>query len=264
MQTARRGICTRVMKAFSAAIIGLSAALAMPSAALPADKHNPTCPDLASISFGPDQEMLSFRKEFLEGKAILIVEGDVELDDSERLDAAIARSGPIDEIWLRSPGGVAAEGPRIGKVIRKWNLATHVPDGWGCASACTMAFLGGRVRSVAPGGVYAVHIFSAVNNKDYQADIRKAKSAKGERKILYYIARREQSAAQLATEENDYAIRMGVSRKLLSEIIYRQKQDDLDDVSDKKDASGKKIVDRSTIRCLTQSEMRYYNVINAD
>lgn len=54
----------------------------------------------------------------------------------------------------------------------------------------------------------------------------------------------------LASEDNDFLIRMGVSRKLLTEIMYKQKAV----------AAGD---DKSTRRCLTQSEAVKYNVANA-
>jgi hypothetical protein len=44
---------------------------------------------------------------------------------------------------------------------------------------------------------------------------------------------------------------MGVSRKLLTEVMYRQK------------AVAEQGEDRSTRRCLTQDEVRRYNIVNA-
>jgi hypothetical protein len=59
------------------------------------------------------------------------------------------------EVWLDSPGGDPFEGFRIGQVIRDLQLATVVPEGAFCASACTMAFLGGVERRIE--GPYLVH-----------------------------------------------------------------------------------------------------------
>jgi len=61
----------------------------------------------------------------------------------------------------------------------------------------------------------------------------------------------EQDAALLASEDNDFLIRMGVSRKLLTEVMYQQKAV----------ASGSD--DKSTRRCLTSAEAIKYNVANA-
>jgi hypothetical protein len=45
---------------------------------------------------------------------------------------------------------------------------------------------------------------------------------------------------------------MGVSRKLLSDVMYQQKADAFQ--------GG----DKSTLRCLTGDELQHYNVVNAD
>ena len=58
----------------------------------------------------------------------------------------------------------------------------------------------------------------------------------------------EQDSALLASEDNDFLIRMGVSRKLLTEVMYRQKA--------VADSGG------STRRCLTREEAWKYNVAN--
>ena len=58
----------------------------------------------------------------------------------------------------------------------------------------------------------------------------------------------EQDSAMLASEDNDFLIRMGVSRKLLTEVMYQQKA--------VADSGG------STRRCLTRDEALKYNVAN--
>ena len=74
--------------------------------------------------------------------------------------------------------------------------------------------------------------------------------AQGADKAVELISGVEQESAMLASEDNDFLIRMGVSRKLLTEIMYKQKAV----------AAGG---DKSTRRCLTQSEAVKYNVANA-
>ena len=68
--------------------------------------------------------------------------------------------------------------------------------------------------------------------------------------MLRELALREQDAALLASEDNDFLIRMGISRKLLTEVMYQQQAAALD------------ANDTSTIRCLTRQEMVRYNVVN--
>jgi hypothetical protein len=60
----------------------------------------------------------------------------------------------------------------------------------------------------------------------------------------------EQSSALLATEDNDFLIRMGISRDLLTEVMYQQQARGTED-------------DPSTRYCLTPEEIYQYNVMNA-
>ena len=74
--------------------------------------------------------------------------------------------------------------------------------------------------------------------------------SKGANATVDLIGEIEQSSAVLATEDNDFLIRMGVSRKLLSDVMYKQK------------AIATQGEDRSTRRCLTPEELKRYNVVN--
>ena len=65
----------------------------------------------------------------------------------------------------------------------------------------------------------------------------------GEENTVGLIGEIEQQSALLASEDNDFLIRMGVSRKLLTEVMYRQ------------NAVEEQGSDRSTRRCLTQDEV---------
>ena len=154
---------------------------------------------------------------------------------------------PIDEIWLRSPGGVARAGNEAGKVIRASGIPTRIPSGWACFSACNFLFMGGAIRFVDPGGLFVVHMFTHVGDKQAV----KQELAKGADATIGLIGDVEQDSAMLASEDNDFLIRMGVSRKLLTEVMYKQKAVEDGDS------------DKSTRRCLTQAEALKYNVANA-
>ncbi|HEV7228250.1 hypothetical protein [Brevundimonas sp.] len=190
----------------------------------------------------PSGNSTIYRIDYRTGQKILIVEGRVDATASFNLDAAIRANIPIDEIWFNSPGGIAVEGPRMGKIIRDWGIPTRVPSGWWCVSACNFAFLGGPIRSVDEGGQYAVHMFSATRNDIETGRTERAIRERGQAGLAASLTEYEESSALLATDQNDFMIRMGVSRRLLSEVMYQQP------------AAG--------IRCLTQSEMRSYNVVN--
>jgi hypothetical protein len=148
-----------------------------------------------------------------------------------------------DEIWLRSPGGNAQVGNQAGRFIRDNNMTTRIPAGWACFSACNFLFMGGVVRHVDAGGLFIVHMFTFTSNREA---IRQARE-RGDAGTVGLIGDIEQRSALLASEDNAFLLRMGISRNLLTEIMYRQ--------SAVGDAEN-----RSTRRCLTQEEVNRYFV----
>ena len=96
------------------------------------------------------------------------------------------------------------------------------------------------------GGIFVVHMFTHLADKDAVH----AEVSQGADKAAQLIGDVEQDSAMLASEDNDFLIKMGVSRKLLTEVMYKQKAV----------ASGE---DKSTRRCLTGQEAVKYNVANA-
>jgi hypothetical protein len=206
------------------------------------DPNNPTCP--LSPNWSTNREM-RFTAQTVNGTHVLLAEGAVDENLLPRLEAAL-RDESIEEIWLRSPGGNAQVGNRAGTMIRQTGLPTRIPAGWACFSACNFLFMGGRLRFVDPGGLFIVHMFTFTNNREA---IREARQG-GDQSTVGLIGDIERDSALLASEDNDFLIRMGLYRTLLTEIMYRQRA-----VGDGQD--------RSTMRCLTQEELRRYNVVNA-
>lgn len=222
----------------------LFAGLALLAMALPVQavaQAWPNCPRISPGQF-PAGDQTIYRIDYRDGLKILIVEGGIDASASARLDASIRANMPIDEIWFNSPGGVAIEGPRMGRIIRTWGIPTRVPTGWWCISACNFAFLGGPIRSIDDNGQYAVHMFSRTQADAESGWTARAIRERGAAGLTESLANYEETSAQLATDQNDFIIRMGVSRRLLSEVMYQQP------------AAG--------VRCLTPGEMRLYNVVN--
>jgi hypothetical protein len=242
-----------VRRATALALAALLASAAAPAAAQDGahDARNPTCPPLASMQFADLNKML-FRLDTSSGKRVLIADGKINPFASTLLEQAIKANLPLDELWIRSPGGYAEEGMRLGAVIRNYGLPTRIPAGWWCASACTFMFLGGPIRTIEPDGVYAVHMFSEVTAQAFRPELDQAYRPGGMDQVLNDIAKVEQNSALTASRENDFIIRMGASRKLLSEAMYRQKSTAFGGATD-----------LSTIRCLQADELKRYNVVNA-
>jgi hypothetical protein len=207
-----------------------------------ADPDNPTCPKAMNWS---TYRQMRFTLDESGGHRILKAEGLIDEGAPERLQAALAQYDPnkIEEIWVRSPGGDARAGNRMGKMIRDAAIPTRIPKGWACFSACNFVFMGGWARFVDEGGIFAVHMFTHI------VDREALRSEVAGDKAAGTVAGIEQDSALLASEDNDFLIRMGVSRKLLTDVMYKQK------------AVAEAGADRSTRRCLTQDEVKHYNVV---
>lgn len=224
----------------------LVAALLLGGAAKPVpDPVNPTCPRSPDWSAG---RPMQFRVHEAAGRKVLLAEGAIDAGTPALLEAALETHKPVDEIWFRSPGGDAAAGNAAGRIIRKAGIPTRIPAGWACFSACNFMFMGGPIRVVEPGGLFIVHMFTHTGDRALIAE----EVAKGHDNTVGLIGDIEQSSALLASDDNDFLIRMGVSRKLLTEVMYKQRA-----VADGGDAG-----DKSTRRCLTIDEVYRYNVAN--
>jgi len=229
---------------YAARLAAILIALPSLAAAEVMDPANPTCPKALNFSTYP---IMKFTLDTSSGKRILRAEGVIDEDVALRLDEALKANAPVDEIWFRSPGGNARAGNEAGKVIRKTGIPTRIPAGWACFSACNFMFMGGAIRYVDDGGLFIVHMFTHVGDKEAV----RSELAKGTDEAIGLIGDVEQDSALLASEDNDFLIRMGVSRKLLTEVMYQQK------------AVAEGSEDRSTRRCLTGAETLKYNVANA-
>lgn len=217
------------------------------AAAAPAqqmDPNNPTCPAAPNWSSNARMELTPADRN---GARVLLAEGAVDEGVAGRLRAALDADPNISEIWLRSPGGNARAGNEAGRLIRQNypGMVTRVPAGWACFSACNFVFMGGQLRVVEPGGLFMVHMFTHTGNRE----AIRSEVAAGTESTVAMIGAIEQSSAQLASEDNDFLIRMGVSRRLLTEVMYAQQAVATDE-------------NLSTRRCLNQDEVYLYNVAN--
>lgn len=228
--------------ALGKSFVAAFALLEMAASAAP-DPLNPTCPRALNWS---TYARMKFTPETIGGVKVLKAEGKIDEDMPLRLKDAMEANAPIDEVWIRSPGGDARAGNAAGRIIREMGVPTRIPAGWACFSACNFVFMGGPIRFVDGGGLFVVHMFTHLGDKEAV----RSELAKGDDSAISLIGEVEQDSAMLATEDNDFLIRMGISRKLLTEVMYRQKAV----------ASGG---DKSTRRCLTGAEAVKYNVANA-
>lgn len=228
-----------------AALALLSGALLCAQSPVPMDPANPTCPKAPDWSANKIMSLKVVKKG---GAEVLLAEGPIDQTLPDRLKKALADHPDISEIWLRSPGGNARAGNAAGRLIRGApGLVTRIPAGWTCFSACNFVFMGGQLRVVEPGGNFMVHMFTMTNDRDAIDQ----SVALGTETTVELIGDIEQESALLASEDNDFLIRMGVSRKLLTDIMYKQKA-----------VASSGGGNQSTRRCLTQDEVFQYNVAN--
>lgn len=208
----------------------------------PMDRENPTCP--ANPDWGPATAM-SLTTRNGGDHHILVAEGVIDETLPARLRAAIDGDELIGEIWLRSRGGDAVAGNEAGRIIRSFpGMLTRIPEGATCFSACNFMFMGGDRRHVDDGGVFMVHMFTHTADRTVISE----SVMDGTAATTELIGEIEQSSALLASQDNDFLIRMGISRRLLTEVMYRQQAVRTQD-------------NPSTRYCLSQDEVRLYNVV---
>ena len=222
------------------ALVSLSAQGAAQSAM---DPVNPTCP--AEPDWGPAERMQLSTREG-EDMNVLVAEGMVDTGFPHRLREAIEADPMIGEIWIKSRGGDARAGNEAGRIIRSYpGMVTRIPSGWACFSACNFVFMGGSIRHVDPGGIFMVHMFTHTGDRS----VINESVLDGTEATTELIGAIEQSSALLASEDNDFLIRMGISRLLLTEVMYQVQAVGTD-------------ADPSTRYCLSDDEVLEYNVMN--
>lgn len=214
-----------------------------PALAQARDPVNPTCPANPNWSTNPS---MTFTRAVVNGVAVLKAEGRIDAETPVHLQAALAEyQDQIEEIWLSSPGGDARAGTQAGFVIRRAGYPTRIPTGWACFSACNFMFMGGEARFVDPGGLFIVHMFTHVGD----GSAARQDLARGGDGSVGLVGEIEQASALLASEDNDFLIRMGVSRQLLTDVMYQVRAV----------PTGS---NRETRRCLTAEEITQYRVDN--
>ncbi len=110
-----------------------------------------------------------------------------------------ANLAPGDVVLLASPGGDLAQATIMGEIIRQHQLATAVgsADASGrvkpayCASACVMAYAGGKTRYGVPGSALGVHRF--VTTRPVEDPVAEAQRISGA--VLGYMTRMGVSSA---------------------------------------------------------------------
>jgi hypothetical protein len=146
----------------------------------------------------------------------LSVTGAYGTHSEELVRRALAENKGVREVVLEGPGGRAAVGFELFRLFRERKLATRVDRG--CASACTLAFLGGVQRTVSPSGRLGFHSasFPGMGESDMQDANR------GIRNFLVYSARLTPEFARKVIDTPSESIWMPTHEELLAgKVITR-------------------------------------------
>lgn len=131
----------------------------------------PTCSD---ADLGRSMRAVS---ETVNSVRVLALVGKIEHADkngrggsADAVSSAIRAVRNYDEIWLCSGGGSVDQGQKIGKLLASVRAKVYVPEGFLCASSCTIASLGGYLRIIHPAAHFIIHASSDVKNFDPEKD----------------------------------------------------------------------------------------------
>jgi hypothetical protein len=110
---------------------------------------------LFPIIFLNDPEMANYSIRVMRGGTEVEITGGFKHGLIEDFTKVLDSSKQIRVVHLDSPGGRDVEGRRMFDLIRQRGLITYVSSD--CASACTLAFAGGRERFLRPGATLGFH-----------------------------------------------------------------------------------------------------------
>ncbi|RWP76890.1 hypothetical protein [Mesorhizobium sp.] len=182
---------------------------------------------LASVLLGATaaQAGLQFRAGQTDaGLRYIVVSGDFAYHDDLSVFETLARSNASVAVTFQSPGGNIQKAMELGRLIRRLGLNTVQFRAVECASACSLAFLGGVLRYAEPGAI-------GVHKSSFSGDIPMSTEDA--------VSSVQQMTAEIIT----YMVEMGVDPALLQLSL----QYDSDD-----------------IRYLSKSEMAKYKVVTLD
>ena len=105
-----------------------------------------------------------------EGKVVVILTGEIAPGDTDRLQQIIKTANDsgkiVSGIRLNSSGGNLLEGVKLADAIRFAKIASVVPKGSTCASACFIAFAAGAEKFASYGASVGVHGASDKNGQE--------------------------------------------------------------------------------------------------
>ena len=96
-----------------------------------------------------------FHIELVNNGRVVAFTGGINESAAVALDKAIVDAPKVTTVRLESPGGWLREGERMAAVVRRYGLRTRIETE--CHSSCTLVFLAGNDRTMAPGARLGFH-----------------------------------------------------------------------------------------------------------
>ncbi|MEI9420622.1 hypothetical protein O7A70_05470 [Mesorhizobium sp. Cs1299R1N1] len=155
------------------------------------------------------------------GLHYILVSGDFAYRDDLSVFEALAQSSAAKAVTFRSPGGNIQKAMELGRLIRRLGLGTAQFRASECASACSLAFLGGVMRFAEAGSI-------GVHKSSFQGD------------VPFSTQEAVSAVQQITADVITYMIEMDVDPALLQLSLQ---------------------YDSNDIRYLSMSEMAKYSVV---
>ena len=133
---------------------------------------------------------LALAAEFfiLPGTKTLLMMGETKSSDVETLTSYLAKGDQIDTLLLKGPGGDLDAGYAVSDLVIKNRLNITVPENTDCASACSLIFSSGHIRTLNDGARLGFHLpFIEIGEYDLGAISDWCKSVKKQRTAINYV-----------------------------------------------------------------------------
>ncbi len=144
-------------RASSIVAVGAFAAATLAIAGIGGLFHDRAVPSIAELwnIYTGDEALDTLAVSVSADGTTLKAEGAYGTGSADAVRRALEKNPSVRLVILAGPGGRIGTAFEINRMIRNRRLATRVDTG--CASACTIAFLGGADRSISPSGRLGFH-----------------------------------------------------------------------------------------------------------
>ena len=105
-------------------------------------------------------ELDDFEVILNEDETMIRINGYIGFGITDRIRPLLAQNKGVTGLVLDSPGGWSGEGEELARVVQAYELDTY--SLLGCSSSCTLPFVAGKNRSLAPGANLGFHQATAL------------------------------------------------------------------------------------------------------